>query len=79
MVFCLLYCVETSAAFGLSLHYFHFTKAFPASSHTRRDTRCTLPVSEQSSRGDEECSNTLLYSRLPIQRIEELVAISVPL
>ena len=27
----------------------------------------------------KECSNTLLYGRLPIQRIEELVAISVPL
>src|SRR5262249_59243335 len=38
-----------------------------------------LPVNEQSSCGDKEYGNTLLYSRLPIQRIQELVAISVPL
>jgi hypothetical protein len=38
-----------------------------------------LPGSEQSSCGDKQNGNTLLYSRLSIQRIEELIAISVPL
>ena len=41
----------------------------------------SVTSSSSSVRGDKECSNTLLYSRLAsIQRIEELgVAISVPL
>ena len=40
--------------------------------------KCTSG-SEQSSCGDKQNGNTLLYSRLSIQRIEELIAISVPL